>query len=376
MKSKTMVCALFLTALATPALAADSEAFKLSGFLTVVGGKVLSSTKDTPLPYAPEVECPCFTSNWSYYGIYHDRLSFKPDSRVGVQVNGKITGDLSYVIQVVSRTADTKPNVQWAYLSYQATDKLQLQIGRKRVPLYYYSEFQDVGFAIPWVSPPTELYGWEINNFNGVAARYSTSFDDYNIVGTLFRGDDTVKKSLYNKMFAVYWNFEDTDVSWKQITGGDLEINKDWWTLRAIHLQSHNNTYLRESKIRYLQDMKVYGLAFNGDFGDWFFLTELTRNDRSYPDPAYTVKAPAFLFGVGWRIGKWTPFISRSQYMERTPFEAYSRQGWDGYAAVLRYDVNSSSSVKAQLNYNRDRAPLDDFSENATVFRVSYDLVF
>ena len=63
-----------------------------------------------------------------------------------------------------------------------ATNSIRIgeQVGRKRIPLYYYSDFQDIGLSYPWVSPPPELYGWEVTNYNGGSLRYNDSFGDTN----------------------------------------------------------------------------------------------------------------------------------------------------------------------------------------------------
>jgi len=59
------------------------------------------------------------------------------------------------------------------------------------------------------------------------------------------------------------------------------------------------------SDVRLFQDLKVYGVAFNGDFGDWFFFSEATLNHRRFTaEPQYTMNTPAYLGGVGYRVGK------------------------------------------------------------------------
>ena len=370
--------ALINSAIAQTGEAEGESPISWTGFASVVAGRVFDADKKTPLPNAPQINCPCFISNWSYNGVYHDSWTAKPDTRAGLQANARISDTLSFVAQVVTRGAEQTPSVQWAFLNYQVDDRWQLQLGRKRVPLYFYSEFQDVGFALPWISPPTELYGWEVNNFWGGVVRYHNKFDGATVAASVFHGSEKVKDSKYNQNFSAIYGTASSDVSWKGILGGDLEVSRDWWTLRGIYLQSKNRTDLNNGS-RINSTMKVAGLTFGGDFGDWFFLSELTRNDRTYTDGAsFTVKAPAHLLGVGYRFGHWTPFVSVSQYKENTtvPLSSYSTQGWKAKSFVLRYDVDSRSSVKAQLNINDDIAPLNDFTGDMKLFRLSYDRMF
>lgn len=355
---------------------AIADRVKISGFLSLVGGAVLDGSRHDPITLAAApAECPCYVSNWSYGGPYNENFSIMPDTRAGLQANIQLTDDLSFVGQATTRTRQLEPELQWAYFSYKATDKLELQVGRKRIPLYFFSLFQDVGFAFPWVSAPQELYGWEINNYNGLTARYQTQLPSFlfntNLTATVFYGKDTVKSTKYNQLVSL----EDADTTWNNIIGGDVELTKSWWTLRLMYLQSRNDTLYKESYVRAYQDMKVYGAAFNGDFDDWFFFTEATLNHRRFTDdPQYTVNAPAYLGGVGYRVGKWTPFVSISAYTENSTDPEYMDYEWITYAAVLRYDLTSSSAVKAQFNFNDDWS--SDFTGDASVIRIAYDVVF
>ena len=42
-----------------------------------------------------------------------------------------------------------KPNLEWVYGAYDINANLALQAGRKRLPLLFYSESQDIGMAYP-----------------------------------------------------------------------------------------------------------------------------------------------------------------------------------------------------------------------------------
>lgn len=96
--------------LATPiAFAQDSGAssdFKISGFLNITGGKIFSGNLDAnyggPLTIDGNA-CPCYTADWGNAGVYTKSFSFKPESRVGVQLNYKPNANLNFVGQIVSR---------------------------------------------------------------------------------------------------------------------------------------------------------------------------------------------------------------------------------------------------------------------------------
>ena len=97
---------------------------------------------------------------------------------------------------------------------------------QEAMPTYYFSQLQDVGFAYPWVSAPTELYGWEINNYNGVTALHQTRLPRFlfntNLTATVFYGEDTGKNSKYSQLISL----ESADTSWKDLIGGEGELTK------------------------------------------------------------------------------------------------------------------------------------------------------
>jgi hypothetical protein len=121
--------------------------------------------------------------------------------------------------------------------------------------------------------------------------------------------------------------------------------------------------------------LQAFGLAVNLDFDSWFVLSEFTQLTRDHTASQYKVTAPALTLGAGMRLGKWTPFINFARYTERTSDTTqYSPGSFKRTSVTLRYDLNSTSAVKAQLDKNVDVT--NNFGGNATVFRLSYDLVF
>ncbi|MES2048523.1 MAG: hypothetical protein V4447_08990 [Pseudomonadota bacterium] len=361
----------------TPSLAQDSSAnsdFKITGFISVVGGKILSGNLDADYSGPAQIngnDCPCYTADWNNAGVYTRNSSFKPESRVGIQATYKPNAQTTLVGQLASRGTDSTPNVQWAYAGYKLDKNWEIQVGRKRIPLYYYSDFQDVGVSYPWVTPPPELYGWEATNYNGGSLRYNTNLDDTNITASVFMGAEKVKDSLYQKL---YYSGK-TEVTWKKLAGGDIEATKGAFTARAIYLQAEVGTTNIENDIKNTANLSAYGIALNADFDTWFILSELTQLKRDFIEDQYSVTAPALTIGAGMRLGAWTPFINFAKYTEKTNDPAqYAPQSFRRSSITLRYDLGSSSAVKVQLDKNTDVT--NNFGGNNRLFRISYDRVF
>lgn len=145
--------------------------YTVSGFASIVAGGILEGSRQMPLSKQPAIGCPCYVNDWSNGGWYGKHLSLEPESRLGIQGNLKLTDSVSATAQLTTRGSQPEPNLQWAYLTWRKGN-FELQAGRKRIPLYFYSTFQDVGLTYPWISPPSELYGWEATNYNGANLRW------------------------------------------------------------------------------------------------------------------------------------------------------------------------------------------------------------
>ncbi|MFL6657806.1 MAG: porin [Massilia sp.] len=367
------MCLLASFILAGGAAAAESDsALKLSGFVSLVAGRVSGSL---PADYAGSTSidgkaCPCYTADWGNAGIYTDSLSLAPESRAGIQAKYTINPEFNVVGQVVVRGSDTTPNVQWAYASYAPGKNWEFQLGRKRIPLYFYSDFQDIGASYPWVAVPPELYGWEATNYNGASVRYKTNLGDANVSASLFVGKETVRDSLY---YRLYYDSR-TKVIWDKLWGGDLEVTHGPLTVRGVYMQSTVHTRNPTIGLDDTARLKAYGIAANLDFDNWFMLNELTQLTRDF-DAGYRVTAPAFTVGAGVHAGAWTPFINYARYTERTDDASlYAITSYRRASLTLRYDLDARSSVKGQLDRHRDIT--HNFGGDVTVMRLAYDRLF
>jgi opacity protein-like surface antigen len=83
------------------------------------------------------------------------------DTRLGLQVDTRLAPSWSATVQLVAeRNLDGgyRPDVEWAYVKYQATPDLSLRLGRAAIPLFLSGDYRKAGYALPWVRPPVELY--------------------------------------------------------------------------------------------------------------------------------------------------------------------------------------------------------------------------
>lgn len=138
-----------------------SEVFRLSGFLTLAGG-----FGSDDYPYNFNIKRPGET--------YSGEVDPSLDTRLGVQLDVALGARWSAMLQLVSRGLEGfEPDLTWAVLAFQATDRLKLRVGRLRSPLYLYSDSSDVGYAYPWISLPREAYFVDTERLDAIDILYS-----------------------------------------------------------------------------------------------------------------------------------------------------------------------------------------------------------
>ena len=368
---KTLLTACTLLAgLSVFAVQAHAADVTLSGFMSIAGGKVLNGNGSEPII---DTQCPCFVNDWYNMGTYNSSWSWRPESRIGIRLNGKMTDSLSGVMQIDA--SDTRyrsgPTLEWAYLGWRPLGSdWEVNLGRKRLPIYYYSDFSDVGFAYPWVRPPQELYGWEINNFNGATIVHHGQLGSISTRGSVFFG----REDSHDNAFMAYWYGvnDKPDVSWSNITGADIEFSQDWFNVRLVYIQS--NVYVSSLADGVLADgrQRIYGISANIDHNNWLVRSEYSYFDR-WKELGY--RSNAYMAGVGYHFGSLTPMLTYSYFSD---VSADGTPTWknSNTSLTLRYDLNSQSDIKVQYDQYRELSAPGSTSGNANVISVSYDRVF
>lgn len=350
----------------------------MSGFMTVVGAKVLSGSSTTPST-TNGLECPCYIASWGNLETYNQNVSFKQESRVGVRMNAKIDESWAGVVQVDGRTASGgKGSLEWAYVTYTPTEDWMVQAGRKRLPIYYYSDFMDVGFAYPWVRAPTDLYGWEVDNFNGVTLVKSGRWNDWSSRASLFYGNEESKANILSSWYYSYTG-ESPNLIWRDIVGADWELTRDWFNIRLVHIESKVDLNISTGPIINSANQPIHGaqqringMSVNFDFENWFMRSEFSLFDR-WRDMGY--RSSAWMVGIGERIGKYTPMLTYSEFADEYADGTLNSPDTN-LMATLRYDINATSSLKAQYDVVTDLSKSGTSIGSAKILSVSFDKVF
>lgn len=364
---------LLAAALAAP-LAASAATLDLSGFATLTAGSLLDGSNHGKVN---EFQCPCFIANYEYAGLYEDNgWTAAVESTVGVQADIRIDDQLSATLQVDGHAVDGyDAALDWAYLSYRPSNNWTLQAGHKRLPLYYYSDSNYIGYSYPWVRPPVDVYGWEIYAYDGINAIYSATLGDWALRSNVWAGS---QKDDDSAMMGKIYNGDRTRVLWNDILGGAIDAGNDIVNLRLVYMQSGLQQTLYPAGggtpvEQYPADAKqrIYGAAINVDYGNFLWRSEYNTFVRK---EIYQT-APSFFASAGYRVGEVTALYTWSQYREESDPNYLTPQRYHTQTGTLRWDFRRKMALKAQIDRFKDESTVP-FVGDATLATLSLTTVF
>jgi hypothetical protein len=316
--------------LATSARAVDSRTFDYSFNAFGTAGLVHSSERqaDFTTNYKQPTG-PGFTHAWSV----------TPDSKVGAQLSGTFMDRLSAVVQVVSQyQADGtyKPDVEWANLKYQITPDADIRAGRIALPTFMYSDSVNVGYALPYVRIPLEIYfQLPITNSDGVDGTYR-----FHVGGIT----TTVQAYVGRFNSAVPQGYYDA----RQLRGITTTLEDDALT---VHLSYQMLRYdFAQGGIVYNagDPQSLLSIGASYDPGTWYIQGEWVR----LPDDNLGLYYAGYLFG-GYRIDKLTAYLgyARTYMTQPGSFDIPPIIDQRTSTLGLRWDLARHIDAKVQLDH-------------------------
>lgn len=360
---RILACSMALASCSGGALADVS----FSGFVSVNAGKVLSGSG------VPQYDVPpTFLADYPIVSAYDEDWEFAPESLFGLQVKADLADGLTATAQIVSRGAnDYDAEFEWAYLSYEINESWTLQAGKKRLPLFYYSDFYDVGYAYVWMRAPADNYTWQIFNYEGVNLLYNGYIGDWSVTTNVYTGKE---EDNDNTLLSDFFFLEPVDETWKDILGAVANFSKDWFEVRLTHMSYTNTRVISGETVTWggsdERDGKFYGLAANADFGDWFVLTELSRLDLEFDGNLDTS-----MITLGYRVDNLTPYAVYSK-MEQDGDGISDGENHNTTSVGLRWDFHSSAAFKVQYDKVEDNSFDFAVAGDSKALTFGVDLVF
>jgi hypothetical protein len=350
--------------------AANAGDFNFSGFATVTAGKAFDGWQGDFVDFS----CPCFIGNYEHGATYEkNRLSLAKESLIGLQGKYQFTSALSGTVQVVGRASENgKPEVDWAYLSYDLSPETTVQVGRRRLPIYAYSDSVYVGYTLPWVRVPQDIYGWEVGAYNGANISHTVALGDWAVRGNLFAGQEVTKDNI--EMRKIYYGYK-VDDSWKHILGGYLDVSNDIFGARLMYMQNSIDATFYEPGQPVVSEkgvrQRIIGLSASLDYQNWMVRAEA----NSFIRPVLDYKSKSWTATVGYRWGNFTPMIGYSSYKEKATDLYTDTQNDNTRFVGLRWDFRKNMDLKLQFDSVRDSSSYS-FTHDAKMATVTLDVLF
>lgn len=302
-----------------------------------------------------------------------DGTSARLDSRIALQVDARFTDDFTGVLQAVSEYAVTesyRPEVSLAHVKYRFSPAFSVRLGRITAPLYMLSEYQRVGYAMPWVRPPHEVYNYLLA-MDGVEGQYTLNVGETVVGVQAFYGSIDSEKAEVDDMHGI-----------------GIQVDRGASTFRASHIRG-NVSYVTPTINQLFdtyQSLPIPGLAaiadrldprdmdgsFSGvgysyDPGSWFVRAEAIQADYT---PSLSGKTTSGYLSGGFRRGKWTPSFTFA-HVDTSGLDAPGAADPIGllnlavlsndnsrhsYTAGVRWDVRDNVAVKLQGSHIKNHA--------------------
>lgn len=321
--------------------------------------------------------------------------SAKLDSRFALQLNANFTDDFTGVVQAVSEYAVTesyKPEISLAHVKYRFSPAFSTRVGRITAPLYMLSEYQRVGYAMPWARPPQEVYNYLLA-MDGIEGQY-----------TINAGDTVIGLQGF------YGHIDSEHVEVDAMRGLAVQVEHGSSSFRISHVRG-NASYTSDSITQLFNfyatlpipplveaankldprrmDGKFSSIGYAYDPGSWFLRTEAIQADYT---PSISGKTTSGYLSGGFRRGAWTPTFTYA-HVDVSGLDApgaldpigllnqsvlRNNNSRHSYTASLRWDVRDSVAIKLQGSHVKlHAASLGDLSNDQPGFVPggSYNLI-
>lgn len=357
---------------------------KFSGFGSIIAGKTLGTVDD---PLNPgETRDEILTADFYDVGQYSNDVTMIPESIFALQVTTDIQTDFKITAQLVAKGVDNfQPEFDWYYLTYKAASNLTLMAGRRNIPMYYFSEYSEVGYAYPWMRPPSNLYWWQITQFNGVHALYDFEAGDYSNTITFFYGnefsDDNAEMLYYDKLYG--GTAQSVDEIWKNITGLNWNISGENFDLRFVYFQNDRDRVTTQQDGS-IPDYTPFSQFFVG-VGGAIDINQLTvlfdANYVEYDDDVGTIY-PTYLLSLVYNIGNYQPYVSYSKAdHENSKGAAPTKDLEEHYISSigLRHNFLANAALKLQFDHfeeQGDEATGWAYHGSSDTVTVGVDFIF
>lgn len=245
---------------------------------------------------------------------FTDDVSFELDSRLAAQLTVELAPRLRAIVQVIAEERwddNYGPTVEWANVAYGITPDFTVRAGRTALPAFMLSDFRKVGYAVPWVRPPVEMYSLvPVFNLDGVDATYRARLGEWTNTFNVSYGR---AKSTFPSRTAevetdalgVFNTLERGSLLLRfGIARGDLHMESVGEFFDLFRAFGPDGIAIADQYDANEKAMLYGALGASYDPGPWFVTAELGRIEVD----AFVGNRNAWYVGGGARLGPLTPY--------------------------------------------------------------------
>jgi len=138
------------------------DMLRIEGFGTLGAFSSDLDSSKVPTPAGrPKVDPQVRADVRESHGSVDNHVIYDADTSLSVQATLNPNGAVQGVLQLLSKQdihASQKPEVEWAYLGWQATPDVRLKFGRVVAPIFMLSDARNVAYSQTMVRPFTSVY--------------------------------------------------------------------------------------------------------------------------------------------------------------------------------------------------------------------------
>ena len=333
-------------------------------------------------------------SNKTWDGLIEDKIGFKADNRLGLQVVAKINPQVDFNGQLFAQAQEANYNVHtdWAYVTYRPVDSLQVRAGLNKLPNFLVSDYQWVGYAYPWIRPPQEVYAQNpLESASGVHLIFKQPVGDAQILIQPYFGRDSheavipqdVDATTAGELGFTPGTVKHAEIDGDPVRGLDLSLVTDAFTVRAgyqaLKVNVEDLTGAEGNR------MRIATLGFTMDWRSVVVYSEYFQRKTDSNANAIWPDQKGYYATLGYRFGKFLPHFTASKLDDNknasganvgTPLKQTSQ------TLGLRYEAGNGAALKFEVGQAKPeggtRGMFVNVPDKSTVkiYGAALDIVF
>jgi Gram-negative porin len=323
-------------------------------------------------------------------GNITDDVGFDQDTRIGIQVSADINARMSVTAQLLGSNREEynfDTFFDWGYVNYSLTEDADIRGGKIKFPTFLVSDYIEVGYAYPWIRPPSEVYySNPITAITGVDVLYRVGLGPMDILFQPYFGTANDQKALVPQEVLPALGkppgsveYEDFDA--KNMAGINVALSNEFGTLRAGYLQTEvsASSFGVDS-----DDVTFWSVGATADWHNIILYSEYFDRDIDGEANLFFPNQNGWYATLGYRIGRFLPHVTYAELRGDNADGSNPAEGMgleqNSITAGLRYELGTGADLKVE--YQRaepesgSRGLFMEPTDDVNIFSVAVDVIF